>query len=69
MPQAFNCHIPDMQFISKYMLPFPKREGMLSNMLTKGLTATVIWLESVPWLDLVGLRVGFVGVGVVGVGF
>jgi len=29
---------------------------MLSNMLTKDLTATVVWLRSVPWLDLVGLE-------------
>jgi hypothetical protein len=36
---------------------------MLSNMLTKGLAATVVWLESVPWLDLVGLGVGLVSVG------
>jgi hypothetical protein len=32
---------------------------MLSNMLMKGLTAQVVWLKSVPWLNLVGL----VGVG------
>jgi hypothetical protein len=38
---------------------------MLSNMLTKGLTATIVWLKSLPWLDLIGL----VGVGRVGVGF
>jgi hypothetical protein len=42
---------------------------MLSNMLTKGLTATVVWFKSVPWLDLVGLvGVGLVEVGLVGVG-
>ena len=37
-------------------------------MLTKGLIATVAWLKSVPWLDLVGLRVGLVGFGLVGFG-
>jgi hypothetical protein len=54
-----------MQFISKYALPVSQTKGMLKNMLTKDLTATVVWNKSVPWLDLVGL----VGVDLVGVGF
>jgi hypothetical protein len=64
-PQAIDCLVPDMQFMSKYALPVSQTKGMLKNMLTKDLTATVFWLRSVPWLDLVGL----VGVGLVGVGF
>ena len=61
--------------MSKYALPISQTKGMLKNMLTKDLTATVFWLRSVPWLDLVGLvgvglvGVGLVGVGLVGVGF
>jgi len=64
-PQVFDCLVPDMQFMSKYALPVSQTKGMLKNMLTKDLTATVVWLNSAPWLDLVGL----VGVGLVGVGF
>ncbi|KAJ5938385.1 hypothetical protein N7466_001519 [Penicillium verhagenii] len=58
-PQAIDCLVPDMQFMSKYALPVSQTKGMLKNMRTKDLTATVVWLRSVPWLDLVGL----VGVG------
>jgi hypothetical protein len=39
-------------------------------MLTKDLTATAVWLKSVPWLDLVSLMgVGLVRVGLMSVGF
>jgi hypothetical protein len=55
-PQAIDCLVPDMQFMSKYALPVSQTKGMLKNMRTKDLTATVVWLRSVPWLDLVGFE-------------
>ena len=62
-PQAIDCLVPDMQFMSKYALPVSQTKGMLKNMRTKDLTAPVVWLRRMLCLDLVGLRVGFVGVG------
>lgn len=43
-----SCHSTRCRFL--------KRKRMLSNMLTKDWTATVVWPGSVPWLDLVGLE-------------
>jgi hypothetical protein len=72
IPQAFDCHIPDTRFLSKYMLPVSQTKRHAEEHAHEGLemhTATVVWLKSVPWLDLVGLvGVGLVGVGLVGVG-
>ena len=53
----------------QYALPVSQAKGHAEQQAHEGLTATVVWLRSVQWLDSVGLvGVGFVGVGLVGVG-
>ena len=53
----------------QYALPVSQTKGHAEQHAHEGLTATVVWLRSVQWLDSVGLvGVGLVGVGFVGVG-
>ena len=61
----------DMQRVAgfQYALPVSQTKGHAEQHAHEGLTATVVWLRSVQWLDSVGLvGVGLVGVGLVGVG-
>jgi len=63
-PQALDCLVPICN-----ALPVSQTKGHAEQHAHEGLTATVVWLRSVQWLDSVGLvGVGFVAVGLVGVG-
>lgn len=57
MRQAFEFHLPDIQFVSTYILSpvscSRRRVGQYAHKNLKVHTATVVWLKSVPWLVLV----------------
>ena len=71
---ATRCRFPVRVAGFQYALPVSQTKGHAEQHAHEGLTATVVWLRSVQWLDSVGLvgvglvGVGFVGVGLVGVG-